>query len=299
VPPVAAPYNGCLITTLGGTESDGRTTGKVSLNYTPNEHNLVYAFAARGYKPGGFSSSTSNFTPETVIDLELGWKSAFADDHVHTQIGGFHYAYHDFQFQNIETANGSQNVKNLPTATIYGIEATLQARMGGLGLDAGLAWVHSWLPSAGPIVNTHLMPPGSVGVVGPQCAPGQTTGCFDYTPFLVTNSGGPNLYSPEWTYNLGVDYRFALSDQLAVTPRLNFSYVGSQFVSTTYSPTTDRLPARGLLSALVTFKIGAHWSAELYGTNLTDKVYPVGQISSNFFAYGAPRQFGGRFGFDF
>jgi iron complex outermembrane receptor protein len=299
VPPVAAPYNGCLITSLGGTESDGRTTGKVSLNYSPDEHNRVYAFAARGYKPGGFSSPASNFAPETVLDLELGWKSSFADDHVRTQVGGFHYAYHDFQFQNIELTNGSQNVQNLPTATIYGIEATLQAQMGGLGLDAGLAWVHSWLPSAGAIVNTHLMPPGSVGVAGPQCAPGQTTGCFDYTPFLVTNSGGPNLYSPEWTYNLGVEYRFALSDQLAVTPRLNYSYVGSQFVSTTYSPTTDWLPARGLLSALVTFKIGAHWSAELYGTNLTDKTYPTGQISSNYFTFGAPRQFGARFGFDF
>jgi iron complex outermembrane receptor protein len=84
-----------------------------------------------------------------------------------------------------------------------------------------------------------------------------------------------------------------------MTPRLNYSYVGSQFVSTTYSPTTDRLPARGLLSALVTFKIGAHWNAELYGTNLMDKVYPAGVFSDNYFAYGAPRQYGARFGFDF
>jgi len=299
VPPVKAPYNGCLITTLGGTESDSQMTGKVSLNYTPDDNTLWYAFAARGYKPGGFSSATSNFAPETVLDLELGWKASFADNHVRTQIGGFHYAYHDFQFQNIELTNGSQNVANLPTATIYGAEATLQAHAGGFSVDAGLAFVHSWLPSAGTIVNTHLMPPGSVGVVGPQCAVGQTVGCFDYTPFLVSNSGGPNLYSPEWTYNLGADYQFRLTDQLAMTPRLNYSYVGSQFVSTTYSPTTDRLPARGLLSALVTFKIGARWNAELYGTNLTSKTYPTGEISSNYFTYGAPRQFGGRLGFDF
>ncbi len=298
-PPVQAPSNGCLITLLGGSESDSRTTGKISLNYTPDDNNLIYAFAARGYKPGGFSSPVSNFVPETVLDLELGWKASFADNRVRTQLSGFHYAYHDFQFQNIELSNGSQNVSNLPSATIYGAEATLQAQVGGFSLDAGLAYVHSRLPAAGSIVNTHLMPPGSVGNAGPQCAVGQTVNCFDYTPFLVSNSGGPNLYSPEWTYNLGVDYRWVLSDQLTMTPRLNYSYVGSQFVSTTYSPITDKLPARGLLSALVTFKIGTHWNAELYGTNLTDKVYPAGVISDNNFTYGAPRQYGARFGFDF
>jgi iron complex outermembrane recepter protein len=299
VPPVKAPYNGCLITGLGGSESDGRGTGKVSLNYTPDDNNLIYAFVAKGYKAGGFSSQTSNFAPETVVDLELGWKASFADQHIRTQIDGFHYSYKDFQFQNIQLSNGSQNVSNLPTATIYGFEATVQAKFGAFSADGGLAYVHSWLPGAGVIVNTHLMPPGTVGVVGPQCGAGQTVGCFDYTPFEVNDSGGPNLYSPEWTYNIGAQYRFLLADQFSVTPRLNFSYVGSQFVGLTYSRTQDELPARGLLSALVTFKIGAHWNAELYGTNLTDKVYPVGQIDTNYFIYGAPRQYGGRIGYEF
>ncbi len=297
----AAPFNGCRVASLSGSESDGRPTGKVSLSYTPSKNNTLYAFAARGYKAGGFTSPTANFAPETVLDLELGWKASLADDHVRTQLDGFHYSYHDFQFQNINLTNGSLSVRNLPTATIYGAEATIQAHTGGLRLDAGAGYVHSSLPSAGSIVNTHLMPPGLVGTAGPQCAPGQTAGCFDYTPYLTTNSGGPNLYSPQWTFNVGVAYRFAVSDQVTVTPRVNYAYMDRQFVDLTYSRTTDYLPAHGLISALLTCRIYDHWSAELYGTNLSNKVYPIGQVltSNNYFTYGHPRQYGARVGYTF
>lgn len=298
----AAPYNGCQVANLGGSESDGRATGKISLDYKPDDKNLLYAFVARGYKPGGFTSPVANFNPETVLDFELGWKGMQADDHLRTQLGGFYYKYYDFQFQNVNLTNGVQSVANLPTATIYGAEASLQFEYGGWGMDGGAAYVHSFLPSAGPIVNTHLMPPGTVGTVGPQCQPGQTPpGCFDYTPFLTTNSGGPNLYSPNWTFNTGVEYRVRFGSDWSLTPRVNYAYIDSQFVGLTYSTTTDRLPAHGLLSARLTLRSGAHWTVEGYGSNLTDKVYPTGQVlnGSNDFTYGAPRQYGLRVGYTF
>src|SRR5262249_17280754 len=151
--PPPAPWNGCQVASTGGAEKDGRTTGKIALNYTLDENNLLYAFIARGYKPGGFNSPTSLFGPETLMDYEIGWKGSMLENHLRTQLGGFYYAYHDFQFQETQLSTGNNGVTNLPTAKISGIEASMQARVAQWGADAALSYVHSKLPSAGPFVN--------------------------------------------------------------------------------------------------------------------------------------------------
>jgi len=297
--PPAAPWNGCQVASTAGAESDGRATGKVALNYTVDDRNLLYAFVARGYKSGGFNSPTSNFDPETVMDYELGWKSTLLDGHVRTQLGAFDYRYNNFQFTEITLTNGQSGIANLPTATINGIEATMQARLGGWGADAGVSYVHSKLPSGGPFVNTHLLPPGTAG---PQCTPGVVPpACFDYTPYLQTASSGPNLYSPTWTANAGLEYKASLTDTITLTPRVNYAYLGSQFTSLTYSEVTDFLPSHSLLSALVTLKVHDNWSVEAYGTNLANKVYRTGEglNNGNYYFYGPPRQYGIRADYQF
>ena len=295
--PPAAPFNGCQVGNTGGHESDGRVTGKVALNYTLDELNLLYAFVARGYKSGGFNTPTQHFNPETVLDYELGWKSTLLDGHLRTQLGGFYYKYHNFQFQELNLGNGQSGIDNLPSATIAGIEATLQTHFGGFGADGGLSYVHSHLPSPGAFVDTHILP---TNATGEQCATGQTVGCFDYTPYLVTSSGGPNLYSPAWSFNAGADYKFLLGGAVALTPRLNYAYVSGQYTNLTYSEVTDYLPAHGLLSALLTVDV-SDFQVQGYTTNLTDKIYRSGQglNNGNYYFYGAPRQYGVRIQYNF
>ena len=77
--------------------------------------------------------------------------------------------------------------------------------------------------------------------------------------------------------------------------------VGGQFTSLTCSRVTDYLPAHGLLSALLTVKLPEHWTAEVYGNNLTDTIYHTGEglNSGNYYFYGAPRQYGLRATYDF
>ena len=150
-------------------------------------------------------------------------------------------------------------------------------------------------------VNTRLLPPGSLG---PQCPPGVAPNppfCFDYGPYIQTNSGGPNLYSPEWTFNVGAQYTFLLGNT-TLTPRVNYSYVGERWVYIAYSPVTDVLESHGVVSALLTLQIGSWdaWSFEVYGTNLTDEEYIAGQASSsNNEFYGAPREYGFRVNVEF
>ncbi|HWW66118.1 MAG TPA: TonB-dependent receptor [Sphingomonadaceae bacterium] len=290
------PVGGLPVSDLSGSHKDGRVTGKAALNWTVDPDNLLYIFAARGYKPGGFNSRTSEFAPETVWNYELGWKASLFGRHLRTQIDAFYNHYSDFQFEVVEPSTGFSGVENISRGTIKGIEAQVQGKFGGLGFDAGLSYVDSHL-SGLTFVNTRLIPSGSLG---PQCPPGipsNPPACFDYNPAIVTTDGGPNLYSPKWTYNAGLEYEFLLGDQMTITPRVNYAYVGPRFTYLAYSPVSDRIDGYGLLSALVTLRKG-NWHLELYGNNLTNKRYVSGQYELNEF-YGAPREYGIRAGVRF
>ena len=276
-----------------GTHDDSEPTGKVSVNWKLNPDNLLFAFVARGYKPGGFNSATSEFKPETVLDTELGWKSTSLNGRLRSTVNVFNYKYQNFQAQAINTATGTNIVQNLANAKVRGAELELQAIFGGWRFDGGLAYVDSKLGSM-TFVNTRLS--GTTGLL-PQCATGQTTNCTDYTPWLVTNSGGVNLYSPKVTFNAGLEYRLGLSNGATLTPRINYGYVSSQYVNLLYNPVTDRLAARGLASALLTYKRNA-LNLQLYATNLTNKKYVAGQLNTSEF-YGAPRETGVRLAYDF
>ena len=294
------PPSGLEVSDLSGSHTDSVFTGKVDLNYQMDQDNLFYVFAARGYKPGGFNSVTSQFSPETVWDYEGGWKSTLANGHVRTQVSAFYNNYSNFQFDILDPTTGQAGVRNVANATIKGLEVQMEGRFGGLQFDGGAAYVDSHLDGGIPFINTRQLPPGTLG---PQCPPGTPASpplCFDYTPFTRVTTGGPNLYSPTWSYNLGAQYAFALRDgKTTLTPRLNYAYVGQRYSYIAYSSLSDRLPAFGLLSALVTLGLD-NWHVDLYGTNLADKRYVSGQASaSNNEFYGPPREFGIRAGVRF
>ncbi len=289
------------VQSFDGDHNDSKPTGKISLNWTPDANTLVYAFVARGYKSGGFDSATSEFDPETVTDYELGWKSTLFDGHVKTQVGAFYYDYSDFQFDILNPASGQGEVVNLTDATIKGLELSAQAQFGELGFDFSVAYVDSNLSSA-PVIDTRAFNRANPGAVtSPQCASGQvsteTAPCTDYTPYLILGGDGPNLYSPELTYNLGVEYNFTVND-MSITPRINYAYMDEQYAYIAYNDAVDRLDSRGLLSALVTVQIGNNYQVEVYGSNLTDEEYISGQSTGENY-FGSPRQYGARVRYDF
>jgi iron complex outermembrane recepter protein len=290
--PVFGPIGGLVVADLAGTHDDGRMTGKVALNWAPSPDHTFYAFVARGYKPGGANNATSEFGPETVLDYELGWKGAFLDNHLRTQVGAFYMDYSDFQFDALEPLTGQTGVVNISNATIKGVEFQVQASFGGFRFDGGIAYVDSALDQIS-VVNQRILP--QIGQLGPQCPAGTASNppvCFDYGPFTVNAGGGPNLFSPKWSYNFGAEYEFWLNEAVSLTPRVNYAYIGSRWTNLLYNPALDFLPGRGLLSAQVTLDLDA-WSIEAYGTNLADKDYVSGQSGNNEF-YGAPREFGVR-----
>ena len=199
------PDEGVPVADLSGEHDDARFTGKVALNWKVDADNLLYALVARGYKPGGFNSTTSTFDPETVMSYEAGWKSSFFGERVRTQLSAFYNKYKGFQFNVVEPSTGFSGVENIADVTIKGFEGQVQARVRGFGFDANVAYVDSNLASV-TFVNTRNLP---AGTLGPHCGAGTPSNpplCFDYNPFFQVSGEGPNLYAPKWTYNLGADY---------------------------------------------------------------------------------------------
>lgn len=284
------PPGGIVVADLSSKERDQRLTGKANINWQIDSSNFVYAFVARGYKPGGANSATSRFAPETVWDYEGGWKSSFAGHHVQTQLSAFFMDYRGFQFSFLDRTTGQSGVNNVSNARIYGLEGQVQVHAGGFAADGGFAYVHSKLGRI-VAVNSALLPPGASG---PQCAPAAPSNppsCFDYGPYLTEEGNGPNLFSPTWTVNFGGQYSIAAGAG-TLTPRVNYAYVGPQYTSISYSPLTNRLNGHSLLSALITYRVRA-FSIEVYGKNLLNAEYVTGQNYNNEF-YGPPRQFGMR-----
>lgn len=288
------PADGLMVADLTGSHKDSLVTGKVAVNWKIDSDNLLYALAARGYKPGGFNSAVSEFDKEKVMSYEAGWKSTLLGGKIRTQLSAFYNQYANFQFNVIEPSTGFAGVQNLSSVKIKGAEAQVQGRFGGFGFDGNVAYVHSKLA---PVVFVDDRLPGA-GNLGPQCPPGVPNNptCFNYT--VKSGGGGANLYAPKWTWSLGVDYRFELGGGATLSPRLNWSYVGSQFTSLAYSPATDLIRSRRLLSGMVTLRTASRLKVEAFGTNLTNRKYVSGQFGSNEF-YGAPREYGLRFGMDF
>lgn len=283
------PVGATVLAPQTGHESDGRATGKIALNYKPDADNLIYAFVARGYKNGGINPPTTTFAPETVMDYEAGWKSTLFGRKLRTQIGAFYMKYNNFQMDVTNPVTGQNGVVNLANSEIKGFEASFQAKISALSVDGGLSYVDSSL-SGFSLINKWLVPAASNGF--PQCNGSNATRCFDYTGTSVTTSGGSNLYSPKWTWNISASYRIEAGDDIAITPRIGYSYVGSQWAYPTYQASTDLINARGLWQGSITLDKGT-WKAEVYGTNLANKFYVAGQSARNEL-YGAPREYGVR-----
>ncbi|MWV28682.1 TonB-dependent receptor [Aurantiacibacter rhizosphaerae] len=288
---------GIVVGDPGGSYDDDQFTGKLGLNFEPNADHLFYAFVAKGYKSGGFASPTTSFEPEQVWDYEIGWKGTFGP--VTTQLGAFYYDYSDFQLDVIAQDTGRASLTNLTDATVKGIEGQVQVRSGALDLSAGFAYTDSSL-SGTDFVDTRSFAIAFPGVSNaPQCPAGTPSNppfCIDYSPFILTTDGGPNLYSPEFTFNASAAYTMFVGD-LEITPRVSYSHLGDRFAYIAYDPVRDLLPAFDLVNASLTFEYEAV-AVDFFGTNLLDEEYITGQSGNNEY-YGAPTEYGVRARFTF
>lgn len=263
----------------------GQGTGKVGLNWNPDQNNLIFAFVAKGAKAGGYNTpstpGTTNFGPETVVDYELGWKSTMLEQHLRTQLGGYYMDYKGYQYNIYNPITTTSTTGNAAQATIDGVEASVQALLGNFQIDGNGAYVHSSF-GHGILYDTRYTPATAVEV-----------------------NGKPLPFAPKLTGNLGIQYNFDLSDHGlsgTLTPRVQVSYVGSQWDQAYEVPGRDFVPSRTLVDLRLSYALNEHWLLEAYAQNVANVTYvqyinsgtPVDNV-----LYGAPRTFGAKATYNF
>ncbi len=283
-PGTPTPYNA-----LSGKYSGSNVTGKVSLDYQLNEDNLLYAFAARGANSGGTSNGVP-FQPTKDWDYEAGWKSVLFDGKARLQLDGYRMNIKNQQFDAITPITGAVTPTNFPSSTSEGVEAALQMRIHGFGVDLSAAYNHTTM-GAFDILNLHYI--SSIAVPVPQCAPGQIASpgvCQDYGPLLLRLDNKPLPYSPKLTAAALLRYTFLMGNEDTLTPMLGFTYQASQWMSPVEEYPIDYEPAYGLVNARLEYQHGPY-GVTGYVKNLTDKTYVSGQSPPSYFI-GPPRQYG-------
>ncbi len=270
-------------------------TGKIDLNWTPLPGQYIYAFFARGYKAGGAQPGAPDFQPEHVNDWELGWKGTYGN-WLTASLGGYYMDYQGMQQDLLTTGTltGSAYVINIGNSTLDGLESTLNARLGGLGINFNASYEHSALGNISGIVNSLLVPSTATG--GECGLPGVSPlDCYDYAKDATSLKGESDVFAPKLQSTLSVDYRFNVL-QGVLDPRITYSYTGGQYASFFEIP-YYYMGARQIWNAALTYDVN-QWDAELYVNNFTNEIYISGNEGSSVY-YGAPMQLGVRVRRDF
>ncbi|GAA0629127.1 TonB-dependent receptor [Brevundimonas kwangchunensis] len=263
-----------------------KTTGKLSVNYKVNDDNFVYGFVATGFKMGGLNAPNfyvppRSFGPEDVVDYEIGWKSTMLGGRLRTQLGAYYMVYEGFQ-----VAIGDpeyplfSSIMNVADDTVLkGIEASAQFRSNDWTVDVGAAISQSELGTfyaADPRVARTGLCNANTGPASANC---------------LNLSGNSQSYAPEFTFNVGIQRDFQLSNGATLSPRIDYAHIGESWTSIFNKPALgDQLEARNLVNLHLAYKTD-DWTLAAYALNATDQTY-IAAVNAGLRYAGPPRQFG-------
>lgn len=259
---------------------------KVSLGWKINRDHFLYGFVATGFRPGGLNvpvglGNPAPFGPEKVRSFEAGWKANFAGGKIRTTLDAFYNDYRNFQVIIGYPAIPVFGIEvNVPGSTkIYGIEAQAEFHFGDLSLDVGVSRIHSELGQFFATDSRAISFLPCDPVTGPA-----SVSCLNL-------GGREQTYAPDFTFNIGAEYKIALGDSDSLIPRVNFGHVAAQWATLFQNRQRgDRLGDRNILNAQLAWKHD-QWEVTAYATNLTNQHY-VGALNSGLYFAGPPRQYG-------
>jgi iron complex outermembrane recepter protein len=262
--PVSLDQYGALTDTVvtQTSEKDQGITPKASMSYQFTKDLMVYATAAKGFRPGGgtgpvptsgpltceaqlqqeygstgFVNGPTSFKSDNIWSYEVGEKLRLADNRVTVNGSLYFEKWSGVQQTNALSSCGYVYTANAGNAHVRGGELEIQAIVvPELTVSGNVGYTHAALVSS-TLVNAGFDP---------------GTGIQDV---------------PQWTSSASIAYRHSLTDQLALTARADNTYVGSR-TDETYS--INQLPSYDLTNIRAGLD-GGHWSAILFMNNVADK----------------------------
>ena len=257
-------------------------TWKAGLEYKPNDDILLYGFATKGVKSGGYNGTWTvtnaelrPYRPESLIDYEVGFKTNLMDRALQLNGSMFYYDYRNLQAFVLNSA-ALFVVDNIPKTAVKGGELDLQfVPNRAIDLRLGVSYTDAEIRS----------------VTADQVNNG----------ILVGNT---TANSAKWTFNGLAKYTWAVSDQMDVALQGDFNYQGKTYFTVQNTPASSQ-KGYWLFNARLTVEPNdGPWSFALWGKNLANKIYVTeafpdpgeGLISYNL---GTPRTFGATLSYKF
>jgi iron complex outermembrane recepter protein len=217
-----SPLGGATPSTTDVSQSSKGVDPKFNLSYEFSDDLMVYATAAKGFRPGGGNQPLPNFPPpnapanfgytawpktydsDSLWSYEVGEKARFLDRHLIVNASVYYEDWTQIQLE--ELPFGYPLFDNAGNAKIYGGELEFQALLGGgFTLSASGAYTHATL-DPGPHYTIVLQ--------------GQAVG--DPASTVV-----PDV--PKYTANVGLDYFHTLNGSLSLVARADYTYTGQRY----------------------------------------------------------------------
>ena len=238
---------------------------KIALEYSFTPVIMTYVSASKGYRSGGFNAFATDtqylsYDAETLWSYEAGVKSAFLNNRVILNGSVYYMDINDMQVEEaISPIVGY--ITNAAEATAKGVELEMTARVSdGLALMAGFGY--------------------------------SDVEFDDFKDALGDYKGNKNPYAPEYTFNIGAQYRhysgfYARGDLIGY---------GKMYFDKANEYSRDAYK-------IVNTKIGyeaEHFDIYLYAKNLFDKEYDSDGYYGGFYTiYSDPREVGLQAGYRF
>ena len=271
---------------LGSIDTDDLSY-QLGVEWDATDDIMWFATYTEAFKAGGLSQvlrgvandpNTFEFDDEESTNFEVGVRSILLDNTLRFNANLFVTEYTDLQVSSYDVNTDSFNVQNAAEATSQGIEfdgewlATdqLTFTFSGSILDAAF----DSFPGAQCSQYEQAVLGGTDCYLGPP-NPADVDGDGNITD----RAGFPLLFSPDYTFNIGGNYTFDVTNSLEATLSGNFNYSDDYYVSDRYDPReTDDLGYGGIQSAVerVDLRVeisskNAGWSLAIFGNNVTDE----------------------------
>lgn len=257
--------------------SEDALTGRLGLDYRPDDNTLIYGSLSTGHRTGGYSASYNNMpeafepvTKEEITSFELGWKRIFANNRARFNAAAFIYELKDFQTQLFENVATGNVILNAGDVTGKGIEAELYYRLtDNFEMIAGLG-----------LLDTELDSDRTSIVAGD----------------VLSLDGNELPSAPAISYNLLARYFRPLPGGSEMAFQIDYSWQDEHFLQVQNDP-FSRHPAYGIANARVSWHSSdRRWTVSGFVKNLADKEYFTYQNTLGddwgYGVWGKPRTFG-------
>ena len=227
-------------------------TGKVGVEYTPEEDFLIFMNLSKGYKSGGINvgALSGPFDPEELISYEVGVKSEWLDNRLRLNATAYRSDFTGYQLQSIEGVN---TIIINADAEISGLELELDYL-----LEAG--WELSLMAS---LADSELTAFSDEGLLNPA-----TNG--------LISVGSQTPRTPDFAYRVALTKSFSLEGSGDVTANLTYKWQDDVNLDP-FSTHGAKQSSYGVLNASLGFTSqDQKWKVDLYGHNLSDEYYKTG-----------------------